>query len=609
MVPCVVAGWPCSDFANVILGIPVVWIWFQKNNQIKDKQTKGIMENNRLLLLVALAAVSFLIWDTWQMDYGPQPAPRLVEAGKLDPIPMGSEVPTASDVPSAPVASASSRDAGVPEAKSKTSFKSGQRIRVKTDVYNIEIDSIGGDLRLVELNRYPITVEAPENPVRLMDDKLPNIFVVQSGFAGKSSKSNAVTTKSPNHYTNYTTNSSSYSLAEGHDSLDVDLHWLSPDGTKFTKRYIFKRNSYEVDVQYIIDNQSGKEWRGNSYYQIQRNQSTSIEESRFVYSYMGGVIYSPEKKYQKISFGDMEDEDLSRDIKDGWVAMIQHYFVTAWIPDTDKTFSYFSRTINTDERYVIGYKSVEEYSVAAGERQSISGRLFVGPKLQYKLETIAPGLELTVDYGWLTVISKPIFWLLNKIHGLLGNWGWSIILLTVIIKLAFYKLSEISYKSMANMRRVQPRLVSMKERFGDDKQKMHQAMMDLYRKEKINPLSGCLPILLQIPVFIALYWVLLESVELRQAPWILWIQDMSRADPYFILPVLMGATMMIQHRLNPTPVDPMQAKLMMILPLVFTVFFAFFPAGLVLYWVVNNTLSIAQQAYITKVVLEKKAVS
>ena len=565
------------------------------------------MENNRLLLFVALAAVSFLLWDNWQRDYGPQPAPTTSQVGQSTQMPLsGGEVPTASDVPSSPQASATSRDASVPMAKSASALKRGQRITVSTDLVYAEIDSIGGDLRLVDLKKYPISVKTPEKPIRLMDDTLPNVFVAQSGFAGKQSKSSQVTTKSPNHYTNYKAERDSYTLAEGADNLNVDLKWTSPDGVTFTKRYAFKRGSYEVAVIYIIDNRSGKEWRGNSYYQMQHNNSTSIEESRFVYSYMGGVIYSPDKKYQKISFGDMEDSNLNRDIKDGWAAMIQHYFVSAWIPETTNAFTYFTRTINQNERYVLGYKSVTEYSVAAGEKHSISGRLFIGPKLQNKLEAIAPGLELTVDYGWLTLIAKPIFWLVDTIHSYVGNWGWSIILLTILIKLAFYKLSETSYKSMANMRRVQPRLVAMKERYGDDKQKMHQAMMELYKKEKINPLGGCLPIVVQIPVFIALYWVLLESVEMRQAPWILWIQDMSRADPYFILPVIMGVTMLIQHKLNPTPVDPMQAKMMMILPLVFTVFFAFFPAGLVLYWVVNNTLSIAQQAYITKVVMAEK---
>lgn len=567
------------------------------------------MENNRLLLFVAFAAVSFLLWDNWQRDYDPNPAPASQAGSPMATIPSSGEVPTASDVPSTPMASASGHDASVPQAQRKTVLKHGQRIKVSTDVAQVEIDTVGGDLRIFDLKQYPINVKDPASPVRLMNDTMPNVFVAQSGFAGKNSKSTNVTTDSPNHYTNYKVAKHSYTLGEGADSMNVDLNWTSPDGVKFTKRYVFKRGSYEVSVQYIIDNKSGKEWRGNSYYQLQRTNSTSIEQSRFVYSYLGGVLYSPEKKYQKISLGDMEDENLSREVKDGWAAMIQHYFLAAWIPESGKNFSYFTRTIDQHERYVIGYKSTAEYSVSSGEKQSISGRLFVGPKLQYLLESIAPGLELTVDFGWLTVVAKPIFWTLDKIHGFVGNWGWAIILLTILIKSLFYKLSETSYKSMANMRRVQPRLVAMKERYGDDKPKMQRAMMDLYKKEKINPLGGCLPIVVQIPVFIALYWVLLESVEMRQAPWILWIKDMSVADPYFILPVIMGVTMIIQHRLNPTPVDPMQAKMMMVLPFVFTIFFAFFPAGLVLYWVVNNTLSIAQQAYITKVVMEKKTVS
>ena len=561
------------------------------------------MDNNRLILFVALAAVSFLLWDAWHRDYGPKPVTPTVTSQQTQA--PGAEVPSAGEVPSAPAASASSQDASLPQAKTRSVLKHGQRITVVTDLFHAEIDSTGGDLRVVELRKYPVNVKTPDKPIRLMDDKMPNIFVAQSGFAGKKSKSAQVTTASPNHYTNYKAAKNSYRLAEDADSLNVDLDWTSPDGVKFTKRYSFKRGTYQVAVQYIIENQSSKEWRGNSYYQLQRNEHTSIEESRFVNSYMGGVIYSPEKKYEKIKFKDMSKSDLSRDIKDGWAAMIQHYFAVAWIPQTGASFKYFSRVIKGD-RYVLGYKSDQEYSVAKGEKKSIDGRLYVGPKLQQHLASIAPGLELTVDYGWLTVVAKPIFWLLNKIHGLVGNWGWAIIILTILIKLAFYKLSETSYKSMAHMRKVQPRMAAIKERCGDDKQKLHQAMMELYKKEKINPLGGCLPIVVQIPVFIALYWVLLESVEMRQAPWILWIHDMSRADPYFILPVLMGITMVIQHKLNPTPVDPMQAKMMMMLPLVFTVFFSFFPAGLVLYWVVNNMLSITQQAYITKVVMAEK---
>jgi YidC/Oxa1 family membrane protein insertase len=351
-----------------------------------------------------------------------------------------------------------------------------------------------------------------------------------------------------------------------------------------------------VEVEYRIDNQGTEEWSARPYHQLQRTPPQ--ETSRFLYTYTGGVLYSPEEKYEKIDFGDMADENLSRDVKAGWAAMIQHYFLAAWIPAAEETQRYYTRALS-GERYVIGMIG-QPVKVAAGSEQITDARLFVGPKLQDVMEKVAPGLELTVDYGKLTVLAKPIFWLLEKIHALVGNWGWSIIFLTMLIKGAFFKLSETSYKSMANMRKLAPRLQALKERYGDDKQKLNQAMMDMYKTEKVNPLGGCLPVLVQIPVFIALYWVLLESVEMRQAPFMLWINDLSAKDPYFVLPLIMGVTMLIQQKLNPAPMDPIQAKVMMILPVVFTVFFAFFPAGLVLYWVVNNTLSIAQQWVITR---------
>jgi YidC/Oxa1 family membrane protein insertase len=351
-----------------------------------------------------------------------------------------------------------------------------------------------------------------------------------------------------------------------------------------------------VEVEHQVRNLGDEDWSARPYHQLQRTPLQ--QQSRFLYTYTGGVLYSPEEKYQKISFDDMQDENLNRDVKGGWAAMIQHYFLSAWIPPAEQTARYYSRALQ-GERYVIGMIG-PAMNVAAGSDQASQMRLFVGPKLQHVMEEVAPGLELTVDYGMLTILAQPIFWLLENIHALVGNWGWAIIILTILIKLAFYKLSETSYKSMANMRKLAPRLQALKERYGDDKQKLNQAMMDMYKKEKINPLGGCLPILVQIPVFIALYWVLLESVEMRQAPFMLWIQNLSAPDPYYVLPLIMGATMLIQQKLNPAPMDPIQAKVMMILPIVFTVFFAFFPAGLVLYWVVNNALSIAQQYVITK---------
>ena len=320
--------------------------------------------------------------------------------------------------------------------------------------------------------------------------------------------------------------------------------------------------------------------------------------SQFLYTYTGGAIYTQENKYEKISFEKMEENALSLEVKGGWVAMLQHYFIGAWVPPTEQTDHFYTNVL-PGQRYVLGAYT-PSVNLAAGGSHIFSSGFVAGPKLQHELEAIAPGLELTVDYGWLTVVAKPIFWLLGKIHGVLGNWGWSIIVLTLIIKLLFYKLSETSYKSMANMRKMTPRIQALKDRYGDDKQRLNQAMMEMYKKEKINPLGGCLPIVVQIPVFIALYWVLLESVELRQAPWIFWIKDLSIKDPFYVLPLIMGISMFIQQKLNPAPPDPMQAKIMMSLPFVFTVFFAFFPSGLVLYWVTNNILSITQQWVITR---------
>ncbi len=395
----------------------------------------------------------------------------------------------------------------------------------------------------------------------------------------------------------------SYQLDEGKDSLEVRLRWNDGKGVEVDKIYTFHRGSYVIDVAFEVRNNSGQPWTGHMYRQLQRSEPED-GGSFFVYTYTGGVIYSPEDKYEKIDFDDMRQSNLSRSFDSGWAAMIQHYFLGAWIPPKDQSNNYYTKAPGNN-RYIIGMVGSAE-RVAPGETGTLNAQLYVGPKLQDQLEEVAEGLELTVDYGILTIISEPLFWMLKQIHNIVGNWGWAIIILTIMIKAAFYKLSETSYKSMAHMRKVQPRLQQLKERYGDDRQKLNEAMMKMYREEKINPLSGCLPILVQIPVFIALYWMLLESVEMRQAPFMLWINDLSTKDPYFVLPVLMGATMLIQHKLNPTPLDPIQARVMMILPIAFTFFFMFFPAGLVLYWVVNNTLSIAQQWYITRVVIGNK---
>ena len=550
------------------------------------------MDNQRLFLFVALSFVVLLLWQSWMEDYGPAPQVETVapQENALPPATTaslpGGPADTA-DIPGAP-ADMATMERALPDTDV---LKKGQFIDVTTDLFHIKIDTTGGDLRQADLLQYKATTEPESPPFRLLNDSLPNLFVIQSGLRA------SVGTE-PTHHVVYTAEQGSYRMADAADELQVSMVWRSPEGVEVVKRYIFHRGSYAVDLQHEVRNNGTAEWQGRQYRQLQRTQVAETGQSSFIYTYMGGVIYSPEEKYEKITFEDMLDEKLDRSITDGWAAMLQHYFLGALIPASAETDRYYTNTLSSS-RYVIGMISPNR-EVAPGSSALYETTIFIGPKLQDEMKQLAPGLELTVDYGLLTVLAQPLFWLLKTLHGLLGNWGWAIVCVTILIKLAFYKLSETSYKSMANMRKLAPRMKTLKERYGDDRQKMNQAMMEMYKKEKINPLGGCLPIVVQIPVFIALYWVLLESVELRHAPFILWITDMSSPDPYYILPLLMGATMLIQQRLNPAPMDPIQAKVMMMLPIVFTVFFAFFPSGLVLYWVVNNTLSIAQQWMITR---------
>lgn len=546
------------------------------------------MDNQRLILFIALSFVALLLWQAWQADYGPRPVTEAPSETTQGQRTAPSAAPN--DVPMAPGPAAGGQTAAVPAAQDRTALPSGQRVRVTTDVLNVELDTIGGDVRQVELLAYPVAPDKPNQPVRLLSDGPSDLFVAQSGLL-------SAQPEAPSHRTSYTAEAGEYRLPDGVDELRVPLHWTGSQGLQVTKTYVFHRNSYLIDVIYEVRNQTDAIWTGQLYRQLQRVDRPS-ENSRFIYTYTGGVIYSAETKYEKIPFDDMRESALSRDLKDGWAAMIQHYFLAAWIPNPEQVHHYYSNVVE-GTRYVLGIMD-PEISVPAGATATLASRLVVGPKLQDRLAAIAPGLELTVDYGHLTFISQPLYWLLELIHKVIGNWGWAIVILTVLIKLAFYKLSEASYRSMANMRKLQPRLQALKERYGDDRQRLNQAMMEMYKKEKINPLGGCLPILVQIPVFIALYWVLLESVEMRQADFILWINDLSSPDPYYVLPLIMGVSMLIQQKLNPSPLDPIQQRVMMILPIMFTVFFAFFPAGLVLYWVVNNILSIAQQWVITR---------
>jgi YidC/Oxa1 family membrane protein insertase len=541
------------------------------------------MDTTRLILVVSLGLVSLLIWQAWQQEYGTAPS------GREAPVASPEAVEGPADVP----AVVSEEQPESPEALQETvqsPLERAQRIYVQTDVLDVEIDTRGGDIRTAKLLKYPISVKQPDEPFLLLNDTPPMIFLVQGGFRTRD--------PAPTHHAVYQVAKTEYRLEEGSDEIRIPLTWHSENGLSVTKVYTFRRGSYLIDMSYEVDNRTQKPWRGHLYGQLQRNESDNGNRSRFIYTYTGAAISSPDNRYEKIKFKAMEKQNLSRNIKDGWIAMLQHYFVAALIPDPGREYHYYTLALG-DGRYVAGLYGPDQ-AIAPNGRGTFQLRVYVGPKIQKTLAAIAPDLDLTVDYGWLWFIGQLLYWLLEKLFAITGNWGWAIVLVTIIIKALFFPLSAASYRSMANMRRVQPRMMAIRERFGKDRARMNQAMMELYKEEKINPLGGCLPIVVQIPVFIALYWVLLESVELRQADFMLWIHDLSSRDPYFVLPLLMGVSMFLQQKLNPAPIDPVQAKVMQLMPIIFTFFFAFFPAGLVLYWLVNNILSIAQQWLITR---------
>jgi YidC/Oxa1 family membrane protein insertase len=543
------------------------------------------MDNQRLFLFAILSVLILMLWSAWESERRPATGPVVTQ-----------EVPAAPVTPAPP--SAASAKASSTPTPGASQLLTGERIQINTDLLHAEIDTVGGDLRLVELRKHPISLDSPGTPLRIMEEGAARVFVTQSGLIGHDGAL-------PNHKSRYTAEKNNYELVKGQDLLTVRLNWSSPEGLRVAKIYTFHRNDYRVDLNYEVVNAGRKPRDVYLYAQFLRSYEEVSGGLTALPTYTGGVIYTQEKHYEKIDFDHMRNKPLVRDAESGWVAMLQHYFLGAWLPGTKDRAQYYSDA-QPGNLFVIGYKTLAPTQVAAGGTATLSSRLYVGPKEQHRLEKIEESLKLTVDYGWLTVIAAPLFWVLEWLHKMVGNWGWAIILLTILIKLVFYPLSVASYRSMAHMRKMQPRMQALKERFGDDKQKLNQAMMELYKTEKINPLGGCLPILIQIPVFIALYWVLLESVELRQAPFALWIKDLSAPDPFFVLPILMGVSMLAQQWLNPQPIDPLQKKLMYALPVVFTGMFLFFPAGLVLYWVVQNGLSIAQQWQINRAIEGKK---
>lgn len=536
------------------------------------------MDYKRLFLLFTLGLIALWLWQAWQLDY---PAPKPVVAKKV--------AQDNNDVPAFNAQDPQTSQHNLPPPDTTTQQK---LITVTTDTLIVRIDPQGGNVVYAALRKYPIEQNHPDKPVVLLNENPETLYLAQSGLISSHGPDNS------GGQALFQSAKSTYDLAADQKNMAVDLTWKNAKGLTIVKRFTFTAGSYDIGVSYDIDNQSNQVWQGRNYNQIKRKAIETKTSLFHIGTYLGAAISTPDNHYDKISFDDMADNNVNMNATGGWVAMLQHYFLSAWAPDQQQQNHFYSRPAGNDT-YVIGTIG-PIVKVSPGATAHIASDLYVGPAIADNLKAVAPYLDLSVDYGWLWFISVVLFWLMKQIHLFIGNWGWSIVLVTVVIKAMFYKLSATSYRSMAKMRRLQPKMQQLKQRLGDDRSKFSQAMMELYRKEKVNPMSGCLPILVQIPVFIALYWVLIESVELRQAPFIFWIHDLSVKDPYFVLPILMGLSMFIQQRLNPTPPDLVQAKVMMILPFVFTLFFLNFPAGLVLYWTVNNSISILQQWYITR---------
>lgn len=559
------------------------------------------MDNQRLFLYGSLFFVLFLIWNNWQEEQAPrQPVTtEITQAENAGAIPGEADTENQAvrdaEVPNVAAVAADETTAEQAAAPVEPQVASDARdVHVRTDVLDLILSTRGGDITNASLLEYPVE-KGSDEPVELLSTEGRRLYVSQSGLR-TSQGANA-----PDHRAMFSTASDEYRLQEGDDSLQVTFTWESADGLKVEKIYRFERGEYEIAVEYRVINNSGTEWRGDSYLQLKKRQLAQ-ERSFFdptSFSYVGPAIYANES-YEKLDLEDIAETRYDKTAQGGWIAMLQHYFLAAAIPPQETRNVFYAGVIERNV-YRAGFVQPAQ-TVAVGESTRFHQRLYLGPKLQDHLADVAPKLELSVDYGILTIIAEPLFSLLDLIHGWIGNWGWAIVITTIIIKLLFYKLSEASGKSMAKMRKLQPKLQALKERYADDREALNKAMMSLYQKEKINPFLGCLPILIQLPVFIALYWVLLESVELRQAPFMLWINDLSSPDPYYILPVLMGLAMWGQMRLNPQPPDPIQAKIMMMMPLMMVAFAVIMPSGLVLYWVVNTVLTAAQQWQINRVI-------
>jgi YidC/Oxa1 family membrane protein insertase len=557
----------------------------------------------RSILWVVFGFSMVLIWDKWQIHNGNKPT-FFPSAALTEQAAPGAVPPQADNsLPVAAAGAAASSDAAMAPTGSSAPTAQAVRTEVTTDVYKLTFNSDGGSLVGAQLTQHAADghtrKELTEFPFTLLQQDDAHTYIAQTGLIGGAF---------PNHKTPMTLVPGPTALAEGQDELQVKYESAEVGGVKLVKTYTLKRGSYDIAVQHAVVNSGAQPVSPQLYVQLVRDNKQTTNSTPFYSTFTGPAIYTAEQKYQKVEFKDIDKQkaqaadptgfkaDYVRTASEGYVAMVQHYFASAWVLGDGVPRNNFVRKID-NTLYAAG-AITELGEIAPGQSKTLDSRLFVGPQEEKVLEVITPGLELVKDYGWLTILAKPLYWLLEKIHGFVSNWGWSIVLLVVLIKAAFYWLNATAYRSMAKMKAINPRITEMRERLKSNPQAMQQEMMKIYREEKVNPMGGCLPIMIQIPVFIALYWVLLSSVEMRNAPWVGWIHDLAQPDPFFILPLVMAVTTMIQTALNPLPPDPLQAKLMWLMPLMFSVMFFFFPAGLVLYWITNNILTILQQSYI-----------
>lgn len=563
------------------------------------------MESARTFLFILFAFLTFLLYQEWQKDH----APVKVEKAPIESS-IESSSPVVSDelnnLPASDQDSTAESDdlsSQVPEQVAQKQLSQADSVKpiiVETDLLRVMITPAGGNLLSAELIKYKESLDKDAQPINILENRNGRVFQALSGLFGE----NAPDFK--NNVAIYQASETQYKLSKGQENLQVDLTWTNANGVNYIKRFTFHRDQYLIDVEFIVNNQSEEKIANRMFTALKRDTGPVDGQETTglgMQSFIGPAFSTDQEKYQKYDFEDLQEADLNIKTKDGWVAILQHYFVTAWVPVSDKTNIIDTAEVSQGNDELAQIRITQDWKwVEPGNTETFSAKLYVGPKIQSELEQIAEGLDLTIDYGWLWWIGQPIFYMLIFFQSFVINWGLAIILVTIAIKTLLYPLARAQYRSFAKMRLLQPKMTAMKEQYGDDRQKMSMKMMELYKKEKVNPLGGCFPLLIQMPVFIALYWVLMESVELRHAPFMLWIDDLSVMDPYYVLPLLMGASMYLMQKMQPMSptMDPMQQKMMQMMPVFMTVFFVFFPAGLVLYWLMNNLISIAQQLYITK---------